>query len=491
MHYRKLTFYSLSLGIVLLIQTNLVFGQDDKKEILHDVFANQYTYLKKYISNDHFMSLYKTQIWTNNLLYYAGERKEYAILDSLAGLYLAALEKLERPDFVIRYNGVVVDTLLTGGFYTMWRYPMERTVNNSVFQYREEHLLSSAQFLYLVSMAVNYSLEAPPGRYSNIDSLVQAYPEIILAHHYRRWIFEMEHFQVKGWGCIEGWYNHYEFLQMKNDVRFARKKRYCGALTDSDLWIIAGLCEMMDANRRDSAKVFISETDKALFRVYLEEAADILQSRIDIKRIKTASGTVAGFAFDEGYWNHYPDYRYERYEDTLFPGERRLKWRKRTSSRTAWDISHGRRFFFAFQSVIKAAEVTGVHYPDSSVLEALANQLVYVIYDKKQQAFRNFINGNNGWYRVGYHGEGTASPPWSLSLAALEGGWLFLGKYNSDVNAIHEDMIDLVFHQPQKMSNRYGVYYRNYEPEYLDFSLESNSRLRQLMLLQFLPSVML
>ena len=47
--------------------------------------------------------------------------------------------------------------------------------------------------------------------------------------------------------------------------------------------------------------------------------------------------------------------------------------------------------------------------------------------DRRRPLFRNFMDGSNGWYRVGYEGRAASGyRPWALSGVITSGGYGFL-----------------------------------------------------------------
>merc|ERR1719195_1683550 len=56
---------------------------------------------------------------------------------------------------------------------------------------------------------------------------------------------------MSGWGCAPGErYNHFEWLKKKKDRGF-KEYDYCNAVTDMDMWLIAGVVELLLAHDAD------------------------------------------------------------------------------------------------------------------------------------------------------------------------------------------------------------------------------------------------
>ena len=148
----------------------------------------------------------------------------------------------------------------------------------------QEIILISSQFLYLVARAIDLFLDIEPAnRTQNMNDLIALYSPVIVNDHYWRWIYYDEGaFQVQGWGCSYGRYNHYQFLQKKFNREFGGSNAlsYCNAVVDTDMWILAGLVEMLAANGKDPQLVPIDDEKKQRFLDYVSLGCDLLNSRL-------------------------------------------------------------------------------------------------------------------------------------------------------------------------------------------------------------------
>jgi hypothetical protein len=368
----------------------------------------------------------------------------------------------------------------------MWLFPRNITIEGSVVPVRDEYHLSSSQFLFLASQVLYAAIDAPRGKFHFVDSLVKVFPGLLLEHHYRRWIFETQTFQLSGWGCVKGKYNHREFLELKRTRRFLLKPTICPVVTDTDLFIIAGLSLVLAAHEADPERVPVSREDRKLYSQYLREAEELLAERVQVRPVTGPDGSIPGFAFDNGLYRDYKDHTYAAYDEMTFPtGNLRVK----TSKDATWDVSHARRFFFVFNALEKAAPAAGLNLDYRSFMHGLAHQFYHVIYaDTVRYLFANYINGDNGWYRVNYHGEGFGFPPYSMSQAALEGGWFFLGDYYPPIDELGNKIWNAFNKDAEAYNRYYGVVYRNFQPVNRKFSA-SPSGSERFVLLQWLPSL--
>jgi hypothetical protein len=454
--------------------------------LAREIFHQEFTYMKNYVTRDHLSSIYDIQAFTNSLLVKAVAEKEYGLIDSLAGILLNAATTLREVDHYPANSWKKIDSIPLGRSYRMWLFPRTVTHKGVPLKVREEYHLSSSQFLFLVAQTLRAGLEMPRGAYPWIDSLIAVYPQIILEHHYQRWITDTRSFQLSGWGCAKGTFTHRAFLSLKQHRKFRFKPTICPVVTDADLFIIAGLAQMMAAHTIDSVRVPIAPHQLVLYKQYLQEAELLLQSRIEMRPIATASGVVEGFAFDNGFYRDYKEHRYALYEGETFPAK---DLKVKLSEDAAWDVSHARRFFFIFNALHQVQAEAGLSLDYQRYMNGLARQFYHVIYiDTVRHLFANYLNGDNGWYRVNYHGEGFGYPPYSMSQAALEGGWFFLGSNYPPVADLGLKLWQQFNTDPEFYNRYYGVVYKDYKPVYRKFTTAPSGSER-FVLLQWLPSL--
>jgi hypothetical protein len=475
------------LAFLLCLVTSANNLQDSTPwQLAIDIFHREYGFFCRHAQKDQLTAIYDIQTFLNPLLVRAEREQAWGLVDSVAGVLIAGTSTLREVRWYPLNNFRGTDSVDLGRTYRMWLYPKTLHLKDTTLQVREEYHLSSSQFLFLAAQVLRIGASLPAGQYPKLDSMMEVFPSILLEHHYKRWIIETRSFRLSGWGCAKGTYNHREFLALKQDRKFRFKPVVCKTIFDSDLMIIAGLAQVLAAHAIDPARVPVSAGDLAAYREYLREAEAIVQSRIELRPIKVSYAILDGFAFDNGLYRDYSDNRYALYTDTMFP-PKGLKERK--SPDAAWDISHARRFFFVFYAMNQASGTIPLSLPYSLYLTALAHQFYYIVYsDTVRMLFSNYLNGDNGWYRVGYHGKGSGSPPYGLSQSALEGGWFFLSEYYAPIGNLGKKLWQQLLDDPAVYNRYYGVIYRNYQPVYRNFST-SPSGSERFMLLQWLPGI--
>ena len=459
----------------------------DPHRLVTNIFHTHYQQLHAGVARDHLTAIYDIQTLTQALMLMAKEQGSVALLDSLAAILLNATTTLQTVSFYPLNSWNRRDSIPLGKSYSMWLFPRPLTVDGERITVREEMILSSSQFLFQAAQLLYHTLNINPDhQHPNLQQLLSLFPSLLLEQHYQRWVIDSKPFRLSGWGCARGTYNHQEFLRLKRTRRFWFKKPHCPVVTDTDLFIIAGVSLMVAAHTDHPDKVEISPENLLKYKAYLQEAEALLAARIDLRTIALPGREVEGFAFDNGMYRRYADHRYALYTEPDFPGDHVRPPVPRDAS---WDISHARRFVYVFKAMEMVADKAQLTLDYNRYLHALAHQFYYVVYiDTTRHLFANYLNGDNGWYRVNYHGAGSGFPPYSLSLTALEGGWFFLGERYPPIAELGIRIWNTFNSNPEHFNQYYGVLFRNHQPLYRTFETHPGGNIR-FSLLQWLPSL--
>jgi hypothetical protein len=433
-----------------VVETNTVKQYHEQIDRLWKEKKNQYIKMIK-TSVDNPQSLYNLQVETNNLLKYAGYCQKYVLLDELCDLYLQAFDTLTQTDqylFTYYPDGSKLTAHPLDKKYRMWldkRKPLG-----------QESILSSAQFLYALSDAVSIIADIRKENRTPImqEALKRFLPLII--EHYNRWIFQTPGlFQVRNSNCrLDGDYvqtgmNHFELINKKLDRNLANGKSpdYCNAVTDTDIWIITGVTNILCVYSKEKPLVPIASADYLKLLDYVRKGVKLVRSRFVYREVKNFVGEpVIGAIFEPGDGND-PGYEFAGYSGEAFPETTSLFKAKSKVKGVSWDLSHARRFVHVFETFMKSRDVLGLDFPTEDHMEKMANQLIYGTFNRdfKKPLFTNFADGTNGWYRVGYDNrEGFGYGPWDLSIGVLTGGYGFWSKYNNDVQKVFLALMDML-----------------------------------------------
>jgi hypothetical protein len=120
---------------------------------------------------------------------------------------------------------------------------------------------------------------------------------------------------------------------------------------------------------------------------------------------RDASGrAISGMGLFEGDFALYPD---DAFVGDTSPGFPAPGDTARVAT-VSWDISHATRIPIFVAAMLASRHATGVSFPADSDVAALINQLRFKVFNgnPSRPLFRNFFDGTDGWYRVGYSGRG-------------------------------------------------------------------------------------
>jgi hypothetical protein len=446
--------------------------------------------------------LYEIQAETNNLLKYAGYCKQYMLLDELIGLYLQALNTLISTDQYLYayYSGGSRRSVHTlDKKYRMW-VDKQKPIG-------EESILTSAQFLYVLSDTISLIADISKEKRTPImkEALNKFAP--LLVEHYKRWVLNTPGpFQVRGWGCrfdgkhVPTGMNHFEFVNKKLDKKLGNGDSllYCNAVTDMDLWIIAGVTNVLSVYQKEKTAVPITPEEFGKLLNYVKTGVKLLESRFSYTSLKDFEGKpVIGAVFDAGVWDEHPDFAYAGYGEQevlkIIPADK-SKYRGKG---TGWDLSHARRHVHVFETLFNSRDALGLDFPTKELLGKMSNQLIYATFnrDMKKPLFTNFVDGTNGWYRMGYSNRaGFGYGPWDMSIAVLTGGYGFWSRYNQDINKLFTSLFNMIESNDQGIRKHVNEHYEmNIWNQFkrtraIDFKNSAHQG-TQSVLIQFLPSL--
>ncbi|MBI2446113.1 carboxypeptidase regulatory-like domain-containing protein [Candidatus Micrarchaeota archaeon] len=385
--------------------------------------------------------LYDVETQTINLLEYAARYPDYAMLDQLAQLYSSSFAHLNRtPDGTRQW--------LCGG--------PACTVYDSSTYHDQEVMLVSLQFIHPLARMLHEITKVPPAvRTAAMNEFTSKATPIVVTDHLQRWMYGPKRWEVRGWGCrfendtqiggvtipkgtrVDGDYNLYEYVEAKLNRSLGDTPGYCNAVTDWELWAASAASETLAAHQRDAQTVPLTAEQVRQLTRFVDAMTRLLQDRTSLKPLTDFQGNaVYGLNVDLGAWDQHPENAYAGYAGAEFPTEAQ----KMPTQNAGWDVSHGRRFVNVFESLHANRNATGQTFPDAADMKRLANQFAYGAFNKDfdKPRFSNFMDGSDGWYRVGYHGPGYGYAPGALSKDALEGGYGTWSQYNPDVKAALE-----------------------------------------------------
>ncbi|GIW56103.1 MAG: hypothetical protein KatS3mg082_2507 [Nitrospiraceae bacterium] len=263
--------------------------------------------------------LYNIQIRWQLLVDYANERDDVAVWKKIAHLAKAAFNRLTSTKMYRRFEGGASYLLPPGDGYAP--VPLPDTIQIWTDATDKEIILSSSQFIWMIANILRRASDRHAESWPGALLRLRAFASVIEGH-YRRWVLSaLRPFQVAGWGCDDRLYNHEEFLRAKKALQFANATwSYCHAITDTDLWILAGVAEILLADANDVAIYSLGDADRQSYAQYLQIGLALVRERLAATQLQMEGGAIGmGYDLDPGAWRDHPDYRYAGYLGDLFP----------------------------------------------------------------------------------------------------------------------------------------------------------------------------
>ena len=260
-----------------------------------------------------------------------------------------------------------------------------------------------------------------------------------------------------------------DIWQKMMDTHPAKKPSYQYGMHDWDLWIIATAAEMLGANANNPDLVPLNERELAQLKKIVEVGVKLFKTKQTIYQdTRDFEGKqVASASYFSGVYDDHADMQYAGYQGTAFP----TLADKKAPKGGSWDISHFYQVPVLMRSLYDNKNATGLTYPDAMDIQQLINQYLYRVFhgDFNRPLFRNFFDGNDGWYKVG---QNAGHPPSQqcdeqvkdrpcMALGAAY-GWGLLASFNDDLMKLQRAYITLaISHDKEVKAFRDRYYYYN------------------------------
>lgn len=364
----------------------------------------------------------------------------------------------------------------------------------------QEELLSVSQFLFSVSTLLEALAALPESvRTPVMNEFVDRYAPVLTNHCER--IVLGPRVYYPGWYSAVGVESRGNMLdivtaRLDHTLQLAQDlPAYYDAVQASEMWVLGMAVNLLGANRWDGLRVPLSDERAWQLTLFGQVGAELLASRLTTTKLSVpvnlrrmfGAKSVEGCVFDAGVWSVHPDYAYAGYSINLYPKPRNAKPVKDVG----WDSAHFSRLVWVFSSLYRHAALLGTESIDAQVMQRLANQFALKVFSGNLALprFGNFINGSNGWYRVGYAGRsGFGYAPYDLSVSAIGGGWFFLSEFCPYLEKIEAGVANVLQSTARTLArfrrDNYGAYWWDYRRTYATAFDD------QMCLLQFLPLVL-
>jgi hypothetical protein len=232
------------------------------------------------------------------------------------------------------------------------------------------------------------------------------------------------------------------------------EKHWDTAMSDIDIWLLTSAAELLGAHANDPS-VPLTNEDELRLKQALRTGVRFFQSkRTLLADTRDFAGRVVGSAsYFNGDYDGESEMQGTAVTGEKFPADPVAPARRGAS----WDIGHMYRVAVFLRALYENRKATDVAFPTYEDLQLVVNQYVYKVFngDFKRPLFRNNFDGSDGWFRVGYNGDGYGQPPSAYCdmhdvkrLCMTPGsivGWPELNFVNPDLARLEEALIRMAF----------------------------------------------
>lgn len=398
---------------------------------------------------------------------------DLALLNELAGFYLAYVNRFTTLGAMRRRQSLFVSTQLLDNQGVDSAKTLPWLEKGALRSRLRECLLCNGQFFHPAARLIRVISTLPElERTQEMTEFVQTYLPLIVRDHLLRLVYmaRWDHLETEGVAnqLIDIW---------RSTIRVPVPSRpsYQYAMTDLDLWLIATAAEILGGNANEPELISLSREELVSLREIVEVGIELFQrKRIVYRDTRDFRGRfVESASYFNGDLDDHPDMAYAAYSGKPFPSLSQ----KQPARYGSWDISHFYRVPIFLRSLYDNRSATGLTFPRARDIELVINQYVYRVFQGNfsRPLFKNFFDGHDGWYRVGYHGGRFGYPPSQycdmgdatrpcLTVAGVY-GWGLIAFLHADLTELQHALISLALSKdPQIVRFRDQYYKYNNEP---------------------------
>jgi hypothetical protein len=393
----------------------------------------------------------------------------------------------------------------------------------------EECQLCNEIFLYSAAKLMRLITTVPSGsRTTNMTSFISAYKSFLVDDIILRYVYNYKvplgtcATYMSGLADPTSNYNFWNYVTTNYSQR-ATNSLECYSMANNNLYLIGMAAEILGANANNSTLVPLTNSSpcSSLAACELTNLQNVVQAGVAFfkKKQNDHSSTTTNFQGQSATAISYfdgdfvvlgttvlPDTAYSCFSSSSYPTTQCNLPGSPTNPvpLVSWDNSHYAtvplflRSLFDNKKVINS--LTG-NFPAPSDLSAASNQLIYNVMQNHTQSsgqtkpvFANYMDGTDGWYRVGYNGTNSgyapssscdarstnppalSTGPWTCVAApGVTSNWGGLSAFSSDLNQIEQNFVALAQATDTTSQNFRDLHY--YDPgRNLPFSFYDSSQ---------------
>jgi hypothetical protein len=326
--------------------------------------------------------------------------------------------------------------------------------------YNVQWLHPAAELLRLISLL------PPERRTAAMQDFAGQYTKFIVVDQLDRYLVQQT-LPAPGGGQVAGRIRMWELAMrgLKGETPWST------AIFDIDLWLVASAADVLGANANDPTLAPLDAHQAEMLHRAVETGIRFFQSRRNpYPGTKNFRGEQVGsITFGNGDYTAHPDFDYSGVTSEKFPAPSQ----KLRNANAGWDLMHAYRLPVFERVLYENRKATGSEWPQYHDLQLFANQYVYRVFngDYSRPLFLNFLDGSDGWLRVGYHGGEFGYPPSPycnqhdpqhpcLTPGQIM-GWGRLAFVNPDLARIEQALVKLALDanpEAQRFRDRYYFY---------------------------------
>jgi hypothetical protein len=296
----------------------------------------------------------------------------------------------------------------------------------------DEPGVSTFQFMHLLSMTARYANSYAPSSQEQADRERDQVDRIVQ--------FLVDDWILAYWKDVDSWHytgaypNIRERLESRLHPSAWWPMRFFSGVNDEDLHFLATAADVQAilAHPRAVRGVVLTDARRDVLR-------DASAMTLALLRAKIPDGE--GFVFGAGDWYDHPDFIWAGCTSETVPV---VPCPRRDVSE---DISHAGRWPLWLESFRAGMERT----EDQAYIQQLQKRLAYQVanrvvgWDGRGRPFmRNFLDGGDGWYRVGYHGSNFGYGPSSPGGSVYFGSWFVLASQDAQMATFSDRLCSLM-----------------------------------------------
>lgn len=390
-------------------------------------------------------SLYNAEFILRPAIAAARACRDYRTLDEIAAYYLIMLQQTEKVEDLLRRPNLTDEARRR----LQTSHSEARTISASFGADAGEGELYNAQWLHPAALLVRIVTTLPETRRTlAMKKFVAEYVSFLVQDQLKRVLYQQQ-MPPLGGESVKGRVAYWH--QAMSGLKGLRP--WNSDVSDIDLWWLASAAEVLGANANDPALIGLSKPDERLLHEALLQGTAFLASERTVHpETKNFAGKSVGSAtYFDGDDATDDDSLYSAYEGQKYP----TTANRGGVAQISWDSSHIYRLAILMRSLYENRKILGSISPTLHDVQLVANEYVYKVFDGDftRPRFRNYFDGNDGWFRVGYAGNGFGVPPSSfcdmhdakhpcLTPGALI-AWSELSFANPDLLRVERALIEL------------------------------------------------